>query len=84
MDELITQRFPLSDDLILITHAHPDHLDVPPLAALLAANPAAQLIVGDRTSEHALPAAEKPRARDHRSTGSRPRDFASDLALAMP
>ncbi|MFD3744018.1 MBL fold metallo-hydrolase [Nocardia sp. NPDC058633] len=36
-------------DLILITHAHPDHLDGPRLAALMAANPAAQLIVGEGT-----------------------------------
>ncbi|MFI5540898.1 MBL fold metallo-hydrolase [Nocardia sp. NPDC051900] len=36
-------------DLVLITHAHPDHLDGSRLAALLAANPAAQLIVGEGT-----------------------------------
>ncbi|MFD3702050.1 MBL fold metallo-hydrolase [Nocardia sp. NPDC058658] len=36
-------------DLILITHAHPDHLDAPRLAALMAANPAAELIVGEGT-----------------------------------
>jgi L-ascorbate metabolism protein UlaG (beta-lactamase superfamily) len=36
-------------DLILITHAHPDHLDPPRLATLLAANPGARLIVGEDT-----------------------------------
>lgn len=36
-------------DLILITHAHPDHLDVDRLAPLLEANPAAQVIVGEGT-----------------------------------
>lgn len=33
-------------DLILITHAHPDHLDTARLAALMAANPGARLIAG--------------------------------------
>lgn len=33
-------------DLIMITHAHPDHLDTNRLAALIAANPDAQLVVG--------------------------------------
>ncbi len=32
-------------DAILVTHQHPDHLDLDRLPALLAANPAAQLIV---------------------------------------
>jgi len=32
-------------DAILITHQHPDHLDLDRLPALLAANPAAQLLV---------------------------------------
>lgn len=33
-------------DAILITHEHPDHLDADRLAALMKANPAAQLITG--------------------------------------
>ncbi|MGW5572828.1 MBL fold metallo-hydrolase [Nocardia thailandica] len=37
-------------DLILITHAHPDHLDIARLAALLAVNDSAQLIVGMDTA----------------------------------
>jgi L-ascorbate metabolism protein UlaG (beta-lactamase superfamily) len=32
-------------DAILVTHQHPDHLDLAPIPALLAANPAAQLHV---------------------------------------
>jgi L-ascorbate metabolism protein UlaG (beta-lactamase superfamily) len=32
-------------DAILITHQHPDHLDLQALPALMAANPAAQLLV---------------------------------------
>ncbi|HYZ09754.1 MAG TPA: MBL fold metallo-hydrolase [Pseudonocardiaceae bacterium] len=32
-------------DAILITHAHPDHLDIDRLPALLAANPGAELVV---------------------------------------
>lgn len=36
-------------DLIMITHAHPDHLDLNRLAALVSANPDAQLVVGEKT-----------------------------------
>ena len=32
-------------DAVLVTHQHPDHVDVPRLVALLAANPAATLVV---------------------------------------
>jgi len=32
-------------DAVLVTHQHPDHLDVPRLTALLAANPGASLVV---------------------------------------
>ncbi|WP_328435282.1 MBL fold metallo-hydrolase [Nocardia puris] len=52
-------------DLILITHAHPDHLDIPRLTTLLAANPAARLIVGQDT----LAALDHP---DHPDTMRRP------------
>ncbi len=37
-------------DAILVTHQHPDHLDVDRLPALLAANPAAQLLVDHGTA----------------------------------
>jgi len=40
-------------DAILITHAHPDHLDTDRLPALLAANPGAELVV-DAGSVEAL------------------------------
>ncbi len=36
-------------DLIMITHAHPDHLDPNRLAALVSANPDTQLVVGEGT-----------------------------------
>jgi L-ascorbate metabolism protein UlaG (beta-lactamase superfamily) len=32
-------------DAVLVTHQHPDHVDAPRLPALLAANPAARLVV---------------------------------------
>jgi len=35
---------------VLVTHQHPDHVDVPCLAALLAANPGARLIVDPDTA----------------------------------
>lgn len=38
-------------DAILVTHQHPDHLDLDRLPALLAANPAAQLIVDAGSAE---------------------------------
>ena len=39
-------------DAILVTHQHPDHLDLDRLPALLAANPAAQLVVDVGSAEH--------------------------------
>lgn len=41
-------------DAVLITHQHPDHLDAERVAALLAANPAARLVV----DPDSVPAAE--------------------------
>lgn len=38
-------------DAILVTHQHPDHLDLDRLPALLAANPAAQLVVDVGSAE---------------------------------
>ncbi len=38
-------------DAILVTHQHPDHLDLDRLPALLAANPAAQLLVDVGSAE---------------------------------
>lgn len=38
-------------DAILITHAHPDHLDTDRLPALLAANPGAELVVDAGSAE---------------------------------
>jgi L-ascorbate metabolism protein UlaG (beta-lactamase superfamily) len=38
-------------DAILVTHQHPDHLDLDRLPALLAANPAAQLVVNVGSAE---------------------------------
>jgi len=37
-------------DAVLVTHQHPDHLDVTRLAALLAANPGASLVVDADTA----------------------------------
>ena len=37
-------------EAVLVTHQHPDHVDVPRLAALLAANPAATLVVDPDTA----------------------------------
>ncbi|BEP13357.1 MBL fold metallo-hydrolase [Acidothermaceae bacterium B102] len=37
-------------EAVLVTHQHPDHVDLPRLAALLAANPAATLVVDADTS----------------------------------
>jgi L-ascorbate metabolism protein UlaG (beta-lactamase superfamily) len=36
-------------EAVLVTHQHPDHVDLPRLAALLAANPAATLVVDPDT-----------------------------------
>ena len=36
-------------DAVLVTHQHPDHVDAPRLAALLAANPGARLVVDSDT-----------------------------------
>lgn len=41
-------------DAVLVTHQHPDHLDVPRLAALLAANPGCRLVV-DADTAHDIP-----------------------------
>jgi L-ascorbate metabolism protein UlaG (beta-lactamase superfamily) len=41
-------------DAVLITHQHPDHVDPPRLAALLAANPGATVVV-DRDTAGAVP-----------------------------
>jgi len=41
-------------DAVLVTHQHPDHVDAPRLAALLAANPSAVLVV-DPDSVAAVP-----------------------------
>ncbi|MFI6098594.1 MBL fold metallo-hydrolase [Lentzea sp. NPDC051213] len=38
-------------DAVLITHQHPDHLDIAKLPALLAANPRAQLIVDEGSAD---------------------------------
>ncbi len=38
-------------DAVLITHAHPDHLDTDRLPALLAANPGAELVVDPGSAE---------------------------------
>ncbi|MGH8277286.1 MAG: MBL fold metallo-hydrolase, partial [Steroidobacteraceae bacterium] len=46
-------------DAILVTHQHPDHLDIDRLPALLAANPAAELLV-DSGSAPVLTAAGIP------------------------
>ena len=39
-------------DAILVTHQHPDHLDLDRLPALLAANPGAQLVVDVGSAEY--------------------------------
>jgi L-ascorbate metabolism protein UlaG (beta-lactamase superfamily) len=41
-------------DAVLVTHQHPDHVDAPRLAALLAANPGARLVI-DPDSVTAVP-----------------------------
>jgi len=46
---------------VLVTHQHPDHIDVPRLAALLAANPGARLIVDPDTATAELPTHEVAR-----------------------
>ncbi|MGH3992682.1 MAG: MBL fold metallo-hydrolase [Pseudonocardiaceae bacterium] len=38
-------------DAILVTHLHPDHLDIDRLPALMAANPAAELVVDTGSAE---------------------------------
>ncbi|MCE7005332.1 MBL fold metallo-hydrolase [Kibdelosporangium philippinense] len=43
-------------DAILITHQHPDHLDVPRLAELMEANPKAQLIVDSASAQDVVKA----------------------------
>ncbi|RSM64159.1 MBL fold metallo-hydrolase [Kibdelosporangium aridum] len=43
-------------DAILITHQHPDHLDVPRLAELMKANPKAQLIVDSASAQDVVKA----------------------------
>ncbi|MFI5958993.1 MBL fold metallo-hydrolase [Cryptosporangium sp. NPDC051539] len=39
-------------DAVLVTHAHPDHVDLERLPALMAANPSARLIVDAQTAAH--------------------------------
>jgi L-ascorbate metabolism protein UlaG (beta-lactamase superfamily) len=46
---------------VLVTHQHPDHIDVPRLAALLTANPGARLIVDPDTATAELPTHEVAR-----------------------
>ncbi|CAM3437793.1 MBL fold metallo-hydrolase [Kibdelosporangium persicum] len=43
-------------DAVLITHQHPDHLDVPRLAGLMKANPKAQLIVDPASAQDVVAA----------------------------
>jgi len=52
-------------DLILITHAHPDHIDVDRLLALLAENPSAQLVLGADSNTALADRAEAVRDRIH-------------------
>ena len=50
-------------DAVLVTHQHPDHLDLERLPALLRANPDARLIVDSGTAGQL----ERRRARDRRA-----------------
>jgi L-ascorbate metabolism protein UlaG (beta-lactamase superfamily) len=59
-------------DAVLVTHQHPDHVDVARLDALLAANPGARLVVDADTAStsEGLPAHEVARPGDRLTVGS--------------
>lgn len=59
-------------DLILLTHAHPDHVDAARFSALRKANPAAVLVSGDT----ARAMADDPRDSDRVVKGTEPFDVA--------
>jgi L-ascorbate metabolism protein UlaG (beta-lactamase superfamily) len=75
-------------DAVLVTHQHPDHLDVARLAALLAANPGAQLVVDGDTAACAsistgLPAAQVVRPGDRLTFGATTVDVLGGLHAAV-
>jgi L-ascorbate metabolism protein UlaG (beta-lactamase superfamily) len=73
-------------DAVLVTHQHPDHLDVARLAGLLAANPAARLVVDPDTvtAVAGLPASRTvARAGDRLTFGATTVDVLGGLHAAV-